>query len=155
MAGGLVAALLSACQEDPTVPKIGIPLVELSLSAAKQQIRVGEPDTIRVVARNTLTDAGVRLTFGSTCQILVFVRDSRGRVVVPDGGEHSCLPVPSQLTIPANQSVTQTFVWTGGTAFTPPEPPTALPPGVYFVTASIRASGYSTDAPAVRVTVSP
>ena len=155
MAGALVAALLGACQEGPTVSRIGTPIVELSVTATKQEIRFGEADTIRVVARNTLTDAGVRLTFGSTCQILVYVSDSRGRVVVPQGGEHSCLPVPSLLTIGASQSVTQTVVWTGGTAFTPPESATSVPPGVYFVTASIRASGYSTDAPAVRVTVSP
>jgi hypothetical protein len=154
MVGGVVA-LLCACQEDPTVPRLGTPVVELTLTATKQQIRIGEPDTIRVVARNTLTDAGVRLIFGSTCQILVFVHDSRGRVVVPAGGAHACLPIPSQLTIPASQSVTHSVVWTGGSAFTPPVPPTSVPPGTYFVTAQIRASGFSTDAAPVRVTVTP
>jgi hypothetical protein len=150
-----VATLLGACQEEPTVPKLGTPLVERTLSATKQESRIGEPDTIRVVARNTLPDAGIRLNFGSTCQILVFVHDSRGRVVVPAGGSHTCVPVPSQLTIPASQSVTHTVVWTGGDAFTPPIPPTSLPPGVYFLTAQIRASGFSADAAPLRVTVNP
>lgn len=146
----LCAAL--ACVQEPSIPKIGDQPIELKVSASLLQVRRGDVDTIRVTATNHLTSQ-VRLVFPTTCQIRVYIRDVRGRVMVPENGEHACVPVNSQITFPASGTVVREFVWRGGSQFVPPGSTATLPAGVYYVTAEMAADIYGTIAFAVRITL--
>ena len=149
-----IASLLvaAACVENPTVPKLGGGAIELKVRASRAEIGPGEADSIVVTAINNLTEqARIRFRVDVPCQILVYIRDQSGRTVVPEGGQHSCVPVPSQLTIPASGSVSRVFIWKGGTMFDPPGSANRLPPGDYFVSAAMNADGFSVPGFAVTV----
>jgi len=149
-----IAFLATACVQDPTIPKLGDRAIELRVRVSTQQLAAGQSDTISINAINHLPDQ-VRILFNSTCQILVYIRTKTGDAVVPEGGDYDCIPVPSQLVIPGNGTVTQKFIWKGGTAFDPPGSPTRLPAGDYFVTATMDADGFSVLGFAVKVTLLP
>ncbi len=145
-----MAPLFWGCSQDPTIPKIADQPVTLTMALSTTTFRQGKPDTISVTATNLLTyDATIQ--FGSDCQILVTIRNASGAAVVPPNGRRTCIPITSNLVVPAGGSVTQRFVWTGGDNFVPPAATTPLPPGTYFVSAAINALNYSTVAPAVKV----
>lgn len=145
-----MAPLIGGCSQEPTIPKIEEEPVTLSMAFSATTFRQGKPDTISVTATSTLTDAAT-IQFASDCQIVVTIRNQGGTAVVPPNGKPTCIPVTTNLVIPAKGSVTQRFVWSGGDNFTPPGSSTLLPPGTYFVSAAINALNYSTVAPAVKV----
>jgi hypothetical protein len=152
----IASVLLAACVQGPTVPKLGGGAIELKVRASLASLGPGESDSIVVTATNSLTEiARIRFRVDVPCQILVYIRDQSGRTVLPAGGQHSCVPVPSLLTIPANGSVDRVFIWKGGSAFEPPGSPTRLPPGDYFVSASMDADGFSVPGFAITVTLRP
>ena len=150
----LPALAALSCVQDPTVPKIGVDPVTITLSVSTQTLKLGAADTIRVVITNGLTSA-VRLTFPSSCQVFVTIRSLAGDVVTPRDGRPQCLPVSSQLTLPVNGTQTFTTIWTGGFDFRPPDTTAKVPLGEYFVSAQLIANGYSTVAPAFKVAVVP
>ncbi len=150
----LVPFLLVACVEELEVPTIGLDEVSLELSLSTQTLKLGAVDTIRVRVVNNL-DIPVRLTFPTTCQVVVTVRNRAGNVVTPRDGRPQCLPVQSQLTLPIGGSQVFTTLWSGGFDFAPPDTPDKVPPGTYFVYAEMVARGYSTLAPAFSVEVTP
>lgn len=144
------AVWMAGCVQDPVIPKASVDPIVLSLSLSTTTFQRGKPDTIRVTATSALTQDAV-LVYDNDCQILVTIRSEAGLAVVPPNGEHSCTPIPSQLRIPAEGSVTQTFVWTGLDRLAPTASTTLLPPGTYFISARINAANYSTVAPAFKV----
>jgi hypothetical protein len=151
----LVLALLGAlpaCVQELDVPKVELDPVSLELSVSTQTLTLGRPDTIRVAVVNNL-EQPVRLTFGNVCQVYVTIRNRAGDIVAPRDGRPGCLPVQSQLAIPIGGRQVFTTVWTGGFDFAPPDTPTKVPPGAYFVSAELIARGYSTLAPAFKVDV--
>lgn len=145
-----LAALTLGCQQEPTVPRIGTPIIALTMSFRTTSFQVGRPDTITVTATSSF-DQAARLLFNTDCQILLTIRNVAGDAVVPPNGRHTCLQLATSLVIPANGTVTRRFVWAGRTEFIPPGSSVALPAGSYFVSASLNATNYSTFAPAVRV----
>ncbi|MBK6485909.1 MAG: hypothetical protein IPF98_03365 [Gemmatimonadetes bacterium] len=145
-----LAVLTLGCQQEPNVPKIGTPIIALSMAFKSTTFQVGRPDTITVTATSSFGETA-RLTFDTDCQILLTIRSTAGEAVVPPNGRPTCLQVATTLDVPANGTVTRRFVWSGTTEFIPPGSATALPAGSYFVSASINATNYSTFAPAVRV----
>lgn len=147
-----VGLAVLACQQEPTVPKIALDPVSITLAVSTQTLRAGDPDTIRVVVTNNL-DGTVRLLFPTSCQVFVTIRSQAGDIVTPREGRPACLPVGSQLTLPLRGSQTFTTVWTGGYDFKPPDTSAKVPAGSYFVSAALIASGYSTVAPAFKVDV--
>ena len=154
----LIAALLlltAACVQEPSVPKLGGGAVELKVAASADQIHVGEADTITVTAINNL-DQQVRILFAvdPTCQILVYVQTSSARTVVPER-DYSCIPIQSQLVIPSTGSVNRKFVWRGDTMLDPPGSESHLPAGDYYVTAIMRADGFTVPAFSTKVTLLP
>ena len=135
--------LLIACSGSLTRPpsddaslRLGDGTLRLKLSASKTQFHAGTPDTLRVTLTNDSPSAIV-LHFGSSCQILPYIRDDRGAVVLPAGGGWACLTVLTQLALSAHQSVTREFVWTGGTSFSSGVPQRLLPPGTYYASAEV------------------
>ncbi|MBC7893935.1 MAG: hypothetical protein H7066_00890 [Cytophagaceae bacterium] len=147
----LCLATLS-CQQEPTVPKIELDPVSITLSVSTQTLRAGEADTIRVVVTNNF-DSPVRLTFPTPCQVFITIRSQAGDIVTPRDGRPGCLAVSSQLTLALGGSQTFTTIWTGGYDFRPPDTSAKVPPGSYFVSAALIANGYSTLAPAFKVDV--
>jgi hypothetical protein len=147
----VVLATLS-CQQDPTVPKIKLDPVSITLSVSTQSMRAGDADTIKVVVTNNV-DGPVRLFFPTTCQVFVTIRSREGDVVTPRDGRPACLSAGSRLDIPFGGSTTFTTVWTGGYDFKPPDTQAKVPAGSYFVSAALIASGYSTVAPAFKVDI--
>lgn len=150
----LMALGVLGCAQDPSVPKIGDLPVTISLRLSTLSLKAGDPDTVRVTVTNTL-DQGVRLTFGSQCQVLVTVRNTQGDIVTPRDGRPECLPVPSALTLPPRGSQDYLTIWTGGYKFSPPDTPEKVPTGAYYVTAELRASGYTVVAPPFKVDIVP
>lgn len=145
-----LAGLTLGCQQEPTVPKLGEDPIRLTLSLSTTSFRVGRPDTITVTATSFLTTPA-ELVFNSDCQILVTIRTTAGAAVVPPNGRHTCAPIASQLIFPPEGTVVRRFIWSGTSDFIPPGSVARLPPGSYFISATINALNYSTFAPAVRV----
>lgn len=132
--------------------KLGTDPVSISLSVSTQVLRAGQADTLRVVVTNNV-DGAVRLNFPTPCQVYFTIRSQAGEIVTPRDGRPGCLPVGSRLNLPLGGSQTFTAIWTGGYDFNPPGTPARVPPGSYFVSAALIATGYSTVAPAFKVEV--
>lgn len=145
---------LSSCVQDPQVPKIGEDPISITLSLSSLSIRVGQPDTLRVVVANKLPEA-VRLTFSNVCQVYFTIRDQAGGVVTPRDGRAQCVPQRGSLSLPVGGTRMYIAIWTGGFDFVPLDTPAKVPPGTYFVSAQLIADGYSALAPAFRVQVAP
>lgn len=145
-----LAPVIAGCTQEPTIPKIEEEPITLSMAFSTTTFRQGTPDTISVTATSKLTTSAT-IQFASDCQIVVTIRNQSGTPVVPPNGNPTCIPLATNLVIPAEGSVTQRFIWTGADTFTPPGSTTMLPPGTYFVSSSISALNYSTVAPAVKV----
>ncbi|MEP7347110.1 MAG: BsuPI-related putative proteinase inhibitor [Gemmatimonadaceae bacterium] len=143
----MVAASVAsvACQQTPVVPVIEAPPVELRVTISDSVLFLGEVDTINVIIKNTLTVVA-RLAFPTQCQDRVFIKNLAGAIVLPATGDYVCAPVTSQLSIPPGDSIVRTYYWTGGQSLSPPDPSTKLPPGRYFVSATLQASNYSVSA---------
>ncbi|MBV6520073.1 MAG: hypothetical protein MNPFHGCM_00178 [Gemmatimonadaceae bacterium] len=134
-----------ACQQSPVVPVIAAPPIELRIRVSDSVLVAGEVDTLKVIVKNTL-DFAVRLSFATQCQERLFIRDTRGVVVLPAAGTHSCTRLASLMTLPARDSIVRTYLWTGGQSLYPPDPAAKLAPGRYFVSASLEATNYSVSA---------
>jgi hypothetical protein len=146
---------IAACQSSPTIPKLSAAPVDLVLRVSDSVFVLGgRADTISVIVRNNLAES-VRLSFATLCQVQLFIRTQKGAVVLPATGKYSCSPVPSQISVAPSDSVVQQYIWTGGQSFVPPDPAQKLPPGVYFVTALMQATNYSTTAFPVRIRIAP
>ncbi len=148
----VVALATLSCQQDPTIPKVKLDPVSITLSVSTQSMRAGDPDTIKVVVTNNF-DGNVRLTFPTLCQVFITVRSQAGDVVTPRDGRPGCLNTVSQLVLPLGGSQTFTTIWTGGYDFKPPDTSAKVPAGTYFVSATLVANGYSTVAPAFKVEI--
>lgn len=144
----LLGLLLSACIQDPSVPKMRSEVV-LRLTVSRSSIRLGEADTIRVTATNNFGEP-ISIRFPNNCQVFAFIRDARGRIVTPAGG-WTCLPVASTLNLAKDEARTFTFVWTGNNVFAGGLQPAPLPPGEYFATATMQAGDFVIHSPPVRV----
>lgn len=86
--------------------------LELTLAASPAEISPGDTILLRATLRNR-SPQPVTIHFSSGCQILVYVEDLSGRMVHPSGGGWGCTAALTQLTVPANGSVTRTDGWSG------------------------------------------
>lgn len=139
--------LLAACQQDPEVPTLGAPPIELRLSVSDSVLALNRPDTVRVdvTIKNTLSSA-VRLTFSTVCQERVYIRNSANSIVLPSTGGYSCTPLITQLNLAPGQTVVRSYNWTGGSNFVPPAATSQLPAGRYLISATMTATNYAVSA---------
>ena len=149
VSAALVAVLVD-CSQDPTIPKLAEQPIALTITMTSTTFRLGKVDTIRVTVKNSFSE-NARIFFNSSCQIVVTIRNSAGTAVVPGTGRAGCITVSSTLSIPANSSITQLFVWNGATEFIPPGSATPLVPGTYYVSATMEGTNYSTFVPATKI----
>lgn len=131
----LVLAAL-ACQ-NPVSAGATLPLT-LTASVSASALAPGQPDTITVTLTNTSAMA-VTLHFASGCQILPYIADETGAVVLPSGDGWLCPAVLSTLSLGPRQQQHVQFVWTGGTELDSAVPSAALPRGTYFVYGALKA----------------
>lgn len=129
---------IASCTDPVSSTMIGDNLVRLTTSASAREFVGGSPVTLRIILTNEGDDA-VTLHFRSTCQLLPFIRDSRGENVIPSGGGWGCGAAITQLSLDPGESVTREYVWTGSTAFQSEMPLVPMPPGRYYFTAEVPA----------------
>jgi hypothetical protein len=140
----LTAALVLACtacvEEAPPNP-VPEQIIPAQITATDRDLQPGENTTLTVTITNTLEE-DVQLTFPTSCQALIFIRNSEGRVFTPENGTYKCAAVPSQVTIAVGASKTYNVTWGGGIEFGPAGTSPRVPPGSYFASAELRADNY-------------
>jgi hypothetical protein len=124
--------------EPPTLPEQILPV---TITATDRELDPGESTTFTVAISNPL-DELVRLTFPTSCQLLVFVKNGSGKVFTPKDGRHACASVPSVLTLEVGETKSYDVIWSGGIQFGTPGASERVPPGSYFASAEFRADGY-------------
>lgn len=137
----VVPALAVACVESPGIPTVPEQVLSMQVSASAASFSRGSSVTFTVTLTNTLEEF-IRLTFPTSCQALLYVRTTLGQVVAPPDGRYDCASVPAQISLPAGEATTFSFVWSGESQFGPPGSGAQLPPGDYFVSAELNADGY-------------
>lgn len=137
----LIVLTCIGCVEKASISPFPEQIIPAQIIATDNDLEPGETTTITVTLTNTL-DETIQLTFPTSCQALVFIRNSVGRVVTPENGTWECASVPSSLVLDAGETATYTMEWGGGIEFGPAGTSTRVPPGSYFVSAEMRADGY-------------
>jgi hypothetical protein len=132
---GSLLLLVVACSGDLSGPRSEAGLV-LEASLSSPSIEEGQIDTLTVTLTNT-NPVPITLHFNSGCQILPYVTDAGGDMVVPSDGGWACTLNLSSRTVAPHESQSVEFVWTGGLAFAPGPPTQRLPRGTYRVFARL------------------
>ena len=132
--------LSSACVEE--APTSGVPeqIIPTAITATDRDLAPGESTTLTVTITNTL-DQAVQLTFPTSCQAQIFIRNTSGQITTPSGG-HNCAQVPSSFSLGVGASRTFAAEWGGGVEFGPAGSSARVPPGSYYASAEMRADGY-------------
>lgn len=138
----VVAVLAVGCVEEADLPSAPEQILPTSITASDRELDPGESATLTVKVANPLEQV-VRLSFPTSCQALVFIRNQSGRVTTPPNGAYECASVPSQLTIQPGDTARFNVVWGGGVQFGPANTSDRVPPGNYFASAEFRADGYT------------
>ena len=131
----------AGCVETASVTPFPEQVIPALITATDRELQPGENTTLTVTLTNTLEEE-VQLTFPTSCQALVFIRNADGRVTTPENGTYECAAVPSSLTIGVGKSATFSMQWGGGIEFGPAGTSTRVPPGSYFAYGELRADGY-------------
>ena len=131
----------AACVEEAPVQQFPEQVIPATISATDRDLEAGENTTITVTLTNTL-DQQVQLTFPTSCQALVFIRNASGRVMTPENGTYECASVPSQFSLPPGASKKFDVTWGGGIEFGAAGTSTRLAAGSYYASAELRADGY-------------
>lgn len=140
----LTAAVLLAslaCVEEAPLNPVPEQIIPTTITASDRDLEPGETSTLTVSITNTL-DVEVELVFPTSCQALVFIRNSNGRVTTPESAEYQCAAVPSLVTIPPTESKSYTVLWGGGSEFGTAGSSPRVPAGTYYASAELRADNY-------------
>lgn len=136
-----VALVCAGCVEEAPPSAFPVQVIPAQITATDRDLQPGETTKLTVTLTNTLEEQ-VELSFPTSCQALVFIRNSAGRVTTPENGTWECASVPSLLTIPIGATATFTMDWGGGIEFGPAGTSPRVPPGSYFASAELRADNY-------------
>jgi hypothetical protein len=133
--------LCAACVEDAPVSPVPEQIIPTQIVATDRDLQPGETTTITVSITNTL-DEEVQLSFPTSCQALVFIRTTAGRLATPEDGRFECAAVPTLLTLAPGATKSYNVTWGGGTQFGPAGSSPRVPAGSYFASAELRADNY-------------
>lgn len=133
--------LCTACVEDAPITTLPEQIIPAQITASDRDLQPGETTTLTVSITNTL-DEEVQLTFPTSCQALVFIRTTDGRLTTPEDGRFECASVPSLLTLAPGETKNYAVTWGGGTQFGPAGSSPRVPAGSYFASAELRADNY-------------
>ena len=148
----LLLLACTGCVETAPVTPVPEQIIPAFITATDRDLQPGETSTLTVTLTNTLEEQ-VQLTFPTSCQALVFIRNSDGRVTTPENGTYECAAVPSALTIDVGKSATFNIQWGGGIEFGPAGTSTRVPSGSYLASAELRADGYTAIAFPITIVV--
>lgn len=135
------AVLFAGCVEEAPEAPFPEQIIPATITASDRDLEPGETTTLTVKLTNTL-EQEVQLAFPTSCQALVFIRNSAGRVTTPENGTYECVAIPSLIAIPIGGSVSYNVQWGGGIEFGPAGTSLRVPSGTYFASAEFRADGY-------------
>ncbi len=137
----LLLSVTTGCQ-NPTSPASSTIIdgnrVRLTTSASAREVAAGTPVVLRITLTNEGAEA-VTLHFRAGCQILPYLRRSRGEFAIPSGGGYICTAALTQLSLAPGESRVREHVWTGSTAFQSEMPLVPLARGRYYFTAEVPA----------------
>ncbi len=144
---------LSACANGPTEPGPTAGPLQIEAAIGRPTLAVG--DTTQLVFRLLNSSAqSITLTFGSSCQVMPYIRAAAfDRVVYPNGGDWICLTVVTQLTIPAHGAHVVRLVVRGGAPQQGIPPGTPIGVGRYEATAVVNANEHQLRSLPVAFTV--
>jgi hypothetical protein len=146
--GGL---LLCAACADGVAPLHG-PL-RLDASVNQLRLRIGDTSTVTFRLTNTGADT-IRLSFGSSCQILPYVAaEPRGVIVHPAGGAWGCLTVITNLTLAPGAQKSVPLALRGGPSNPSNFREVPLPTGEYVAYARLDHQGYPLQSAKVAIDV--
>jgi len=137
----MFAMLLAGCVQEASIPTVPEQKLTMELSASLTQFGPGESTTLTVSLTNSLEQM-VRLSFPTSCQVFLYIRNSTNQVVA-GSSQTECATVPSLITLQVGQTRTFTFTWSGESALGPPGSATPLPAGSYYASAEMLADGYT------------
>ena len=103
----------------------------VDLYASADTVDRDHPVAFTVRLRNT-TDSAITLTFGSTCQLLLYITDSAGTVVIPP--VYSCGQSETHLYLEPRQPAFESYEWAGGDWLSSGDP---APNGTYFAVGQV------------------
>jgi len=127
-----------ACVEEATVTPFPVQDLVATITTSDRDLQPGETATLTVSVTNPFEEE-VQLTFPTSCQAVVFIRDSRGRVTTPASRQYLCAAVSSVLILAAGETKTFTSVWGGGVEFGAAGSSDRVPPGSYYASAELRS----------------
>lgn len=130
-----------ACVEEAPVTPFPQQVIPAAITATDRDLQPGETSTLTVSLTNTLEEE-VRLTFPTSCQAIVFIRNAQGRVTTPASGNYQCAAVPSSLTLAVGETKSFNVTWGGGVEFGTAGTSDRVPPGSYYASGELRADGY-------------
>jgi intracellular proteinase inhibitor BsuPI len=110
--------------------------LRLEVVAARTKIAVGDTTTVLFRVRNSGGET-VRLTFGSSCQLLPYIARTDHQVVYPDGGHWVCLDVITELVLAPGEQKVAAIVIHGGSPAASGYSNVALEPGQYLMYATL------------------
>lgn len=144
---------LIACSSSPAEP--GPIAGPLEIEAAIGQAALVVGDTAQLVFRLVnSSDRPVTLTFGSSCQIMPYIRlAGSGQVFYPNGGDWFCLAVVTQLIVSARGAHVVRLTVRGGPPQSASLPGVPLGVGRYEATAVVNAGEYQLRSKPVAFTV--
>lgn len=145
----LAGGLLGGCGGSPTSPSDA----PVRVTIMPLPTPFGNPGTASfAVTIENLTSSQANMTFPTSCQVLPhFLNRASGREVTPVGGGLACATVVSQLSLQPGLSVSQVFFVKGGTA--PESNVIVVPPGDYFLYATLEDTAYKVKSPQLSLTV--
>lgn len=141
-----------ACVEEAPIAPVPQQIIPAQITTTDLDLDPGETATLTVSLTNTLEEE-VRLTFPTSCQALVFIRNASGRVMTPASGNYQCAGVPSSLTLAVGETKRFTMDWGGGVEFGAAGTSARVPAGSYFASGELRSDGYHAIAFPIKIVV--
>lgn len=130
---GAAPFFVAACGvADVTPPPggIGIGGATFTASISRRSFAVGDSATLHFVLLNSGTQT-LRLTFGSGCPVLYYVKSASGAFVVPSGGAWGCTAVITNLVLAPGEAHDVAVLLRGSTAQASIFPGVPISPGEY------------------------
>ncbi len=144
MKRSLIALLLpavAACVEEAPITPFPRQVIPTTITTSDSDLQPGETATLTISVTNTLEEQ-VQLTFPTSCQAIVLIRNDRGRVTTPPNGQQSCAAVPSSFTLAPGETKSFTRDWGGGVDFGAAGTSERVPAGTYYASGELRSEGY-------------
>lgn len=133
---------LAGCVEKADIPTVPEQILPFTISLSSSTITRGQSTTISVTLTNN-QDFDVQMSFPTSCQARLFIRDVQGAYVTPPNGNHNCAAVQTFLALAPGESRTFAYQWSGESQYGPPGSGTQLPAGTYYASADLLSDQYT------------